>query len=257
MGFPHFPDKNKYPGVLKPEEMLSFRGKDVKDLLGGASSAILCFQSSAFRHLSDQFRGRKIDGFMGKVAALKKNGHKIAAVQPFGFGGPAAAVALEELAASGVNRCVAIGICGFLQPTIGPGDIIVPTEAIRDEGTSYHYLPPEKTALPSDKLQQRFMSVLTRRDFEYISGQVWTTDAPYRETGEEVSLYQDNGILGVDMETSAFFCVSSALKMEAACGLVAADSLVDGTWRPCHDHRKVNAAIRQLADSAVEALLEG
>jgi uridine phosphorylase len=256
MGFPHFPDKNKYPGVLKPEAMLSFRGKDVRDLLGGASSAILCFQSSAFRHLSGQFRGRKIDGFMGKVAALKKCGHKIAAVETFGFGGPATAVALEELAACGVNRCVAIGVCGFIQPAIAPGDVIVPAEAIRDEGTSYHYLPSEKRALPSDKLRQQLISAFSRRDSEYISGQVWTTDAPYRETGEEISLYQDNGLLGVDMETSAFFCVCSALKMEAACGLVAADSLVDGTWHPCHDQRKVDAALRQLADSAVEALLE-
>ncbi len=254
MSFPNSPDKYKFPGVLSPANLISQRGKDGKEELRGAASAILCFDSSSFKYLSRNFGGRKAEGFTGNAVTLRKTGYKIAAAQTRGLGAPAVAVMLEELATGGITRCIAIGVAGTLQDSIATGDLIITTEAIRDEGTSYHYLPADLPASPSKELFQQLVVGLSHRNQKYLSGRVWTTDAPYRETAEEIIRYQQNGILAVDMETSAFLSVCTALKIEAASGLIAADSLAGAAWRPPTDRKKVDISLRRLAVAAVETL---
>jgi uridine phosphorylase len=226
----------------------------VKDRLRGAPSAVVCFQPSLLKYLSGRLGGREVDGLSGTVLILKRAGYPVVLAKPPGVGAPAAAMLLEELAASGTRRCIAVGVAGSLQASIETGEYIIPTEAIRDEGTSHHYLPAEVPASPSDELLRRFTSALDRRNRKYLPGRIWTTDAPYRETVEEIVRYGREGLLAVDMEMSAFLCVCSALKMEAACALVAADSLAGGIWHPPDDIRKVNSSLEQLGDAAIEAL---
>ncbi|HQT92848.1 MAG TPA: nucleoside phosphorylase [Candidatus Kryptobacter bacterium] len=186
---------------------------------------------------------------------MKKPGHPIVLAQSPGVGAPAVALLLEELAASGTRRCIAAGVAGSLQASIKSGECIIPTEAIRDEGTSHHCFSADVPASPSDELLRRFTSALDRRNRKYLSGKIWTIDAPYRETAEEIARYEKEGLLAVDMEMSAFLCVCSALKMEAACALVAADSLAGGIWHPPADIKKVNSSLEQLGDAAIEALV--
>jgi uridine phosphorylase len=255
MDFPHYSGKQRFPGIFGASDIFSLRGKDVKDRLRGATSAVVCFQSSLVKYLSGTLGGREADGFSGTVLVLKKAGHPVVLAQPSGIGAPAVALLLEELAASGTRRCIAVGVAGALQASIKSGECIIPTEAIRDEGTSHHYLPADVHASPSDELLRRFTSALDQRGKNYISGKIWTTDAPYRETAEEIARYEKEGILTVDMEMSAFLCVCSALKMEAACALVAADSLAGGIWHPPADIKKVNSSLEQLGDAAIEALV--
>ena len=254
MQFPHFLDKYELHGVLKPEDMISLRGKNAKDELRGASAAILCFQSSLLRFLSKEFGGKEVKGFTGNAMVLKKTGYRVIAAKANGLGAPAVAVLLEELAVSGIKSCIAVGVCGAIQDSIVAGDVIILTEAIRDEGTSYHYLTADMPACPSTELLGRLTDVLNKRSHVYTSGKVWTTDAPYRETAEDIKRHQHDGTLAVDMETSAFFCVCSALKIQAACSLVAADSLSGAIWHPPNDIKRVNSSLQQLADAAVEAL---
>lgn len=254
MDFPHFPEKHKNPAVLSPEEMLSRRGKNAKKELRGASGAILCLQSQSLKYLSRKFVGKKAEGFTGTVVTLKKTGFRIAAAQPRGLGAPGVAVMLEELAACGIQRCISIGAAGTLQDSIAAGDVIIPTGAIRDEGTSYHYLSPDLSPSPSDKLLDSLVIILDKKRSRYLKGRVWTTDAPYRETAEEIARYQNDGIVAVDMETSAFLSVCFALNIEAVSALAAADSLTGKTWRPPSDNRIVDSSLKLLADTAVEVL---
>ena len=255
MSFPHYSGKQRFPRIFGASDVFSLRGKDVKDRLRGATSAVVCFQSSLLKYLSGTVGGRKAHGFSGRVVVLKKAGHPIVLAQSPGIGAPAVAMLLEELAACGVRRCIAAGVAGSLQASIAAGDYIVPTQAIRDEGTSHHYLPAEAPASPSDELLRRLTSAFDRRNKKYMSGKIWTTDAPYRETAEEIARYEKEGLLAVDMEMSAFLSVCSALEMEAACALVAADSLAGGIWHAPADIRKVNSSLEQLGDAAIEALL--
>ncbi len=72
---------------------------------------------------------------------------------------------------------------------------------------------------------------MKEEDLSFKQGPVWTTDAPYRETVDKVKAFQSQGVLGVDMETSAFFTVSAFRGIEAAALLIVSDDLSEMTWR--------------------------
>jgi uridine phosphorylase len=84
----------------------------------------------------------------------------------------------------------------------------VPIAAIRDEGTSYHYLPPDREVHPSPEAVQAIVKVLSDHEIPYRLGKTWTTDAPYRETPRKVLRRRAEGCLTVEMEAAAFFAVA-------------------------------------------------
>ncbi|MBS7618434.1 hypothetical protein KEJ25_07530, partial [Candidatus Bathyarchaeota archaeon] len=124
------------------------------------------------------------------------------------FGAPASVLLAEALIISGVKRLVIFGEAGAIHPKMKIGDILVPTFAIREEGTSYHYLPYGVSAKPSQKLLKKLKHLLDETGFTYEEGGVWTTDAPLRETRQKVLTYGGLRVLAVDMECSALFAVS-------------------------------------------------
>ncbi len=148
---------------------------------------------------------------------------------PF-MGAPQAIMALEKLIVLGARRVLFWGWTGGLQPNLSPGDIILPDEAISEEGTSRHY-SDERRPRPSAPLFQDLSRVLTEEGFFFKPGPVWTTDAPYRETVDKVRTFQAQGVLGVDMETSAVFTVGAFRGIETAALLMVSDDLSGLTWR--------------------------
>jgi hypothetical protein len=110
--------------------------------------AVLCFFQDVIAKAVDEFDGREIDEVRSEIGLvpvyeLSFEGSRLALVHP-GVGAPLAAAFLEELIARGVTRVIACGGAGVLVPEIALGHVIVPTAAIRDEGTSYHYLAPSR-----------------------------------------------------------------------------------------------------------------
>ena len=138
---------------------------------------------------------------------LEFQGQRIAAINP-GVGAALAVGHLEEVIAKGCRKFIACGGCGVLQQEINVGHLIVPTAAIRDEGTSYHYLPPGREAQPSPAAVTAIEAVLNAHQIPYRRGKTWTTDAPYRETPAKVSLRRAEGCLTVEMEAAAFFAAA-------------------------------------------------
>ena len=100
----------------------------------------------------------------------------VAVVHP-GVGAPLAAAFLEELIPRGGRAFVACGGAGVLVPELAVGHVMVPTTAVRDEGTSYHYLPASRTVDPSPVAQAAILDVLRERDVPFVEGATWTTDA--------------------------------------------------------------------------------
>jgi uridine phosphorylase len=152
-----------------------------------------------------------------------------------GLGGPAvgapqAVMILEKLIVLGARRVLFFGWTGGLQADLSPGDIILPDQAISEEGTSRHY-SDEPRPRPAGPLLQELERLLEEEKLSYHKGPVWTTDAPYRETVEKVQSYQKLGVLGVEMETSALFTVGAFRGIEIAALLIVSDDLSDLTWR--------------------------
>ncbi len=171
---------------------------------------------------------------MGKnpIYELEFGSAKVAVVHP-GVGAPLAAGFLEELIALGCRKFIACGGAGVLNAELTVGHVVVPTSAIRDEGTSYHYLPPDAEALPGAAGVAAIEAVLAQHNVPYVLGKTWTTDGLYRETRARMEKRKAAGCLTVEMEASAFFAVAQFRGVEFAQILYGGDDLSGELW----DHR--------------------
>ncbi len=156
------------------------------------------------------------------------DGCRLVVVHPR-VGAPMAAAMLEALIAMGCRKFVACGGAGVLNDGIAVGHIIVPTAAIRDEGTSYHYLPAAREIEPSPRAVAAIETVLRARGYDYLTAKTWTTDGLYRETRKKVLMRKREGCLTVEMEAAAFFAVAKFRGVEFAQILYAGDDL-SGEW---------------------------
>lgn len=110
---------------------------------------------------------------------------------------------LEELKARGFNNFIVLGSCGVLDQSIQADKIILPSSALRDEGTSYHYAPASDEISYDETLLSIMENALNKAGIEHIRTKAWTTDAFYRETAAKVKRRLAAGAKVVDMEASA------------------------------------------------------
>ncbi len=111
---------------------------------------------------------------------------------------------LEELAALGCRTFLACGGAGVLRRDIAVGHLVVPTSAVRDEGTSYHYLPPAREIVLDPEVVRTICNSLAEAGVPYLAGKTWTTDAFFRETLAKVERRRSEGCLTVEMECASF-----------------------------------------------------
>ncbi len=137
-----------------------------------------------------------------------------------GIGAPAVVAQLEVLASLGVRTFLSLGTAGGLEPGQTPGDVVVLTGAVRDEGTSYHYVDPGEEVTPDVDLSGELTESLERAGIPCTSGWTWTTDAPYRQTVEEISEFRRRGVRTVEMEAAALFAVARARGLRMASAVV-------------------------------------
>ncbi len=150
-----------------------------------------------------------------------------------GAGAPMAAGLIEGVIAHGARVIIACGGAGVLDPAIPLGEIIVPTAAIRDEGTSYHYLPPSREVAADPRGLEILREVLECQDSPYRFGKTWTTDAVFRETRGKIQARRAEGALVVEMETAALFAIGAFRNVLVAQLLYAGDNVGGESW----DHR--------------------
>lgn len=128
----------------------------------------------------------------------------------FGMGSAMAATVMDLLSAITPKAALFLGKCGGLKKT-KVGDLILPIAAIRGEGTSNDYLPPEIPALPSFRLQRAVSSVIKKRALDYWTGTVYTTNRRVWEHDEKFKEYlREIRTMGIDMETATIFVVGFA-----------------------------------------------
>lgn len=144
------------------------------------------------------------------------------------IGAPATAIAVEELSARGTELFIGVGTAGAIDGQLAAGDLVVCSAALRDEGTSHHYAEPERFAFPDPGLTARLRAALPAAAY----GPSWTTDAPYRETAEEIATYRAEAILTVEMEAACLFTVTKATGTAAAAAFVVSDVLHGERWEP-------------------------
>ena len=145
-------------------------------------------------------------------------------------GAPACVVGFEEVVAMGAKKFVLFGSCGVLDDDKVKDRIIVPVSAVRDEGTSYHYIAPSEEIKASEHSIRVQQNVLEFFGYSYVKGKTWTSDAIYRETIPAIEERRQEGCLAVEMECASMLAVSQYRQIPFIQFLYGADSLSSEKW---------------------------
>ena len=146
------------------------------------------------------------------------------------MGGAGTVCLMESLIARGVKKILLYGNCGVLNKEIAAGHLILPTDAYRDEGTSYHYLPvSDYVEVTTYKQLAQIMDTL---HLPYVTGKVWTTDAFYRETRSNMEKRKNDGCIAVDMECASAMAIGKFRGVPVYQFFYADDCLDGEKWDP-------------------------
>ena len=161
---------------------------------------------------------REYNSYLGYL-----DGEKVLVVST-GIGGPSCAIFVEELAKIGVDTFIRVGTCGGMQPNVQPGDVIIGSGAIRQDGTSREYLPIEFPAVADFKVTQALYNAAEKLGYRNHVGVVQAKDSFYGQHSPESmpiapellykwEAWKRGGCLASEMEGAALFIVGAARKL--------------------------------------------
>jgi uridine phosphorylase len=164
-----------------------------------------------------------------QVYEIDYKGQRLAFFHP-GVGAALSSNILEEVIAFGCSKFIACGGCGVLLKDIPVGHLFVLSGAIRDEGVSYHYLPPGREIAANKTAMNCLIKVIRDRGLPYQVGKTWTTDAPYRETLGKIAKRKEEGCLVVEMEAAAMMAVAQYRNATFGQVVYGGDDLSGSNW---------------------------
>lgn len=175
----------------------------------------------------------------------------------FGMGSPNAAIIMDLLGAIHPKACLFLGKCGGINKHTRLGDLILPIAAIRGEGTSNDYLPPEVPALPAFMLQRAVSSAIRDTGNDYWTGTVYTTNRRIWEHDENFKqLLRDTRAMAVDMETATLFCTGFANRIPTGALLLVSDQpmIPEGVKTEKSDNYVTQQFVRTHVEIGIDAI---
>ena len=218
------------------------------------AGAIMCYDTAFWQWVCAGPGYVECDGWLKGAYLVPCNDSRILVLKVPGFGAPTAVMTLEELAAFGIKTFVNLGAAGGLQQNMSIGDIVICDRAIRDEGTSHHYVPVEKYAFSCPELTESLCTAFERKGIQYSKGTSWTTDAPYRETIEELRQYCSDGVVTVEMEASALFAVGAYRGASVSSSFVISDILSEEDWNQGYHSAEKLEGLKKIFEVALETI---
>lgn len=209
---------HRAPSMFEPANLLreARRQRDLPDLAVPAV-ALLDPDGDVVRHLARSGRGRRHPGwacYHTDMWTVPVDGVEIGVVG-MAVGAPFAVLVAEQLAVSGAELVISITSAGRISP-LGPLPCFVLIDrALRDEGTSAHYLPPGRWSRLDETLAAKLDGAFTGRPVR--TGSSWTTDAPYRETAAAIAAAERAGVACVEMEAAALYAYATARQRPVVC----------------------------------------
>ncbi len=191
-------------------------------------------------------------GFHARVSVGSLAARPVA-VARFEIGAPASVMLFEELIGLGARTLLLAGATGSLQPDVTVGSYVVATGALREEGTSLHYVSPDHRPSAEGAATGALIAAAKASDRAVHAGRIWTTDAPYREFTGKVRAYAAEGVLGVDMETSALMTLAEYRGVDIGILLTVSDHVFDPDWQNIFGTNEYRANCRHMAGVLVAA----
>jgi len=246
--------------VAEPSDFILYIAKERKippETIKLPKRLLITYQRSTYENAKNLINGKPVDWWIYGDAQPFSVGQFSKVEIGLGklwIGAPAAVMTLEEIIACGAQTVIEVGLAGGLQTYLRPGDMVVVTKAIRDEGTSKHYLPPKIRVESSERIRNKLIESLSNKEIKYFSGAVWTTDGVYRETRNKLRRFREAGILAVNMETSAIFASAKYRNIEVASVQVISDILTENGWLQAFGRKSVLEKTEIALKTAFEAL---
>lgn len=203
------------------------------DLVGNPTKALMIFDDEVWEDYvkkqenieafpAKNTKGRVFNDFL----MYKYDQENILLVSPT-TGAAGSALDMELLIASGINNIVAFGTCGAMDKIIAKNTIVIPSSVFREEGVSYHYLPPSDEVAQNDNSISVMNKLFSKHNIPFLKGKAWTTDAVYRETTGKLQTMKNNGCIAVDMELASLIAVAQFRNISFA-GFLITDDNIDG-----------------------------
>ena len=254
MPVPLFEGKWRFPSTYRPALFLDHLRSNGWTP-GAVPESVICTYARFELYLStrpDAFTANHMLGTGPGRFFLVNDTDNLVAINCLGIGPSATAAQVELQAELGVRRFVILGTAGAVSPELRSGDVVVPTEAVRADGTSDHYLEPGAPAVPDGDLSDAFAGHLTSTGRTVHRGPTWTTAGAFRTTAEEIEHYAGHGVLTVEEEAAALFAVAAHRSVEAAAGLVVDSTPKGSTWDL--DLRTAGSVLQQLLEPTIDFL---
>ncbi len=172
-----------------------------------------------------------------KIVNATYNGRSLS-ICSTGIGSPSAAIAVEELAAVGVETFIRVGTTGALQAGIAIGDMILPTGAAKDEGTTKRYEAVSIPAVPDYTVLAALVDAAETQQAPVHVGPIATDDAFYAETADYVTDWEAAGVLSVEMEAAALFTLARRKDLRAGAICTVDGNLIEGTQKGTDEARE-------------------
>lgn len=175
------------------------------------------------------------------------------------MGSANAATIMDLLSATKPNAVIFLGKCGGLKKKNKLGDLILPIAAIRGEGTSDDYFPPEVPALPSFALQKAISTTIRNHERDYWTGTIFTTNRRVWEHDEEFKDYlRETRCMGIDMETATLFTVGFANHISCGALLLVSDQpmVPEGVKTSESDKKVTQEFVQDHIQIGIDALME-
>jgi len=187
---------------VPPVCILEFDG-DLTDWIAETGKSRRCEAWACFHTAMEEI---EVDGLRAGIVART-------------IGGPYAVLVAEQLLVSGARVVLGLTSAGRVSPSLPLPSLVVATSALRDEGTSLHYLPASRYVEAPSGVVDALTRELDGVGQPVRTGPVWTTDAPYRETESQIAAHAHEGILAVEMQAASLLALAQA--KGAAIGVVA------------------------------------
>jgi uridine phosphorylase len=228
-------------------------------LEGDPHQAVVCFFQDVIQKLKEEDRLTQVGSLhseMGEHPLYLLKNEGVVVFHP-GVGAPLATGILEEVIADRIDAFIVCGGCGVLQREIAAGHPVVLTSAVRDEGTSYHYLPAGREVAAHPDAVAALQAVLSESGIEFMLGKAWTTDAFYRETPARRALRLAEGCSVVEMEAAALFAVAQFRGVRLGQVVYGGDLVIPEGWdfRDWNNRKSIRELLFDLSVAAVRRLI--
>jgi len=251
----HLSDPYEFSSLSTPSRLIDCRKKWGRlPTMAPPHTVIFCYERRILQEFLSLSSHTVCDGCFSKLYFLKD--HPGIAIGYFGIGAPAIAAKMEELIAWGVEKFISVGIAGSLQKKVQPGDLVICDRAVRDESTSQQYLPTAKYIHAPRRMNNRLQMGLRKLDRNFHIGSTWTTDSFYRQSAEEIQLYQIEGVLTVDREAAALFAVSHFYQVDLGILFTISDFHTDALWQSKGEDPLIKRNLRETIQLALSIATE-